>query len=356
MKMRNMIFAAICGFFLFTGLAGCSYETAPVETADNDNHIVLAKRASETAAAEECAVTESMIYENIRVAASDNSTIYKYSDLYYSAEVEKTNPIYVQVSRSGKLTMWLTDEPALTLDDGTALSYSQLLTITLDDIPQYFSTDSKGSSKIAIRCNITTSDDQDGVAGSFSLKIGVNSTFADDDAIASKIEGKISAPIIRYSIKSLSFGEKIINSRIVQWTIPLAIIGIIMLGVMKSAVKIYRLGLESRTDYMTKEDGEKFKAESRQEMKEAKKDLSSDILEICIRDIHKEMKPLKEVQSMAETIKTDRQVMDVKLNAIEEKYEEIRKLSDEVKLLNTRVNNLQYGQSETAEGTRRSGK
>ncbi len=355
MKMRNRILAAICGFFLFAGMTACggsSNRDVTVSVKPTETSLVRKAANSES----QYAVTKSMVYDNIRIQASDSSTAYRYSDLKQSKD-EGSQKI-IDVPRSGTLTVWLTNEVAMTKDDGTELKYSDIYTLDFD-VPQYFSTDMKYTYKKSIRCTISTSSDQDGLTGTVSLDIGFNSSHIDDIVDQDgnfMAESIIETPTISYNIKALSFGEKLINSRIVQWTIPLAVIGLILLAVMKSAVKIYRLGLESRTDYMTKEDGEKFKAETRQEMKEAKKDLSTDILEICIRDIHKEMKPLKEVQSMAETIKTDRQVMDVKLNAIEEKYEEIRKLSDEVKLLNTRVNNLQYGQNETAEGTRRSGK
>ena len=122
----------------------------------------------------------------------------------------------------------------------------------------------------------------------------------------------------------------------------------------RSAIKIFRFGVNYKSNFATVEQQEKFENSMRQEMRANKTETQDAVLKICLREINRETRPLKDIQEMAEKLKTDREILDIKVTSIDQKYNEIRKLSENINQLEQKVNRLQYG-----EGTnefRRSGK
>lgn len=122
----------------------------------------------------------------------------------------------------------------------------------------------------------------------------------------------------------------------------------------RSAIKIFRFGVNYKSNFATVEQQEKFESSMRQELRANKAETQDAVLKICLREINRETRPLKDIQEMAEKLRTDREILDIKLNSIDQKYNEIRKLSENINQLEQKVNRLQYGEGTTE--VRRSGK
>lgn len=123
---------------------------------------------------------------------------------------------------------------------------------------------------------------------------------------------------------------------------------------IRVGLKIFRFGADYKNNYMSVKDGDKFKDEIRAEIRTSKTDMQDSILKICMREISNETKPLKDITSLADNLKTSSAVVNAQIDTMKNKYNEIEKLSNTVTNLEKTVHSIQFGETNNIE--RRSGK
>jgi len=131
------------------------------------------------------------------------------------------------------------------------------------------------------------------------------------------------------------------------FTVAVTVIG-------RFAIKIFRFGVNYKSNFATVEQQEKFEKSIREELRSAKTEIQDNILKICLREIQRETKPLRDLQTMASSIERDREILNVRLDSIDQKYNEVRKTAENINQLEQKINRLQYGDSTS--DVRRSGK
>lgn len=187
--------------------------------------------------------------------------------------------------------------------------------------------------------------------GTGTSVIKCQSFLSTDTSYTTVISEKIASVNI---VKKDSTASEIISSILDNKTVIIFIIGIAATILCRTAVKIFRMGAQYRTNFATVAQQEKFQDSIREEIRNSKNEIQDSLLKICLREINREMKPLNDLQKLSEDLATSKEILDVKLNNIEDKYNEIKHITENVNVLEKKVNNLQYGDA-TSE-IRRSGK
>ena len=65
--------------------------------------------------------------------------------------------------------------------------------------------------------------------------------------------------------------------------------------------------------------------------------------------VEREMKPMDDIKETADNMKIVKAQVDSSLKNIEEKYDEIKQIGDTVRVLNVKVNRLEYGKETASE-------
>lgn len=137
-------------------------------------------------------------------------------------------------------------------------------------------------------------------------------------------------------------------------TILILVLTVAVTVVGKTSIKIFRFGVNYKSNFATVDQQEIFEQNIRKELRESKTEIQDNILKVCLREINRETRPLRDLQTMASNIERDREILNVRLDSIDQKYNEIKKVAENINQLEIKVNRLQYG--ETSSDVRRSGK
>lgn len=146
----------------------------------------------------------------------------------------------------------------------------------------------------------------------------------------------------------------IISSILKSSTVLILIISISTTVIGKFAIKIFRFGVNYKSNFASVEDNERFKESVRKELATNKEQTREDVLKMCLREISRETRPVRDLTEMYNDVQKDREILEIRLNHIDEQYNEIKKVSENISNLENKVTRLQYGEG-TSE-VRRSGK
>lgn len=147
--------------------------------------------------------------------------------------------------------------------------------------------------------------------------------------------------------------SEIIDSILNNTTVIVTTISIAASILCKVAIKIFRFGVNYKSNFASVEQQKDFESEVKEELRAAKSEIQENVLKSTMRVIERETAPLKELRSIQEDVKATKLNIDMQLKNVDSKYEDLRKTSDSVRDLEKRMNTLQYGDSEPS---RRSGK
>lgn len=146
----------------------------------------------------------------------------------------------------------------------------------------------------------------------------------------------------------------IIDSLMANKTVLLLVFGIVITLLWRASLKIYNFGVSHKSDFATVEDQKKFENEMREKNRSDKSDLQDSLLKIMLREINRETRPIKNIEEVINSVKNDKEILDYKMKMFDERLDEIRRLNENVKQLEAKINRLQYGDDNDT--VRRSGK
>lgn len=264
-------------------------------------------------------------------------------------ELESCQPqgnITLNAKEAGTVAYTATYTEALPSDFGDIDKY-QSSKLTISDFHQT-SIDEEGNGSVVLK--EVTVEDISGKTCVYYLRVQANNKegtvaivcdVGDVDMVKIKIEEE--ASFVDTVSKLLS------SSTVLTLIITLAVT---VIG--RASIKIFRFGVNYKSTFATAEQQEKFENSMREELRNTKTEMQDNILKICLREITRETRPLRDIQSLATGLQTDREILTVRLDAIDQKYNEMRKLADNVNQLEQKVTRLQY--SETTSEVRRSAK
>lgn len=168
--------------------------------------------------------------------------------------------------------------------------------------------------------------------------------------------GDESAVNVAYNITVKPYESigSIIQSILTSNTVLILIISVAFTVVGKFALKIFRFGVNYKSNFASVEDNEKFKNDIRKELIANKDQTRDDVLKICLREISRETRPVKDLSSQMTEFLNKKEALDVRLKSMDEKYDEVKKAYENINQLSQRVQRLEYG--EGTSDVRRSGK
>jgi hypothetical protein len=123
---------------------------------------------------------------------------------------------------------------------------------------------------------------------------------------------------------------------------------------VRTGLKVFRFGVKYKSNFVTVEDNDKFKEEMRQDSRASKQDMQDSLLKICLREIARETKPFQEMQNLTEDLKTRKTESDIQMKQLQDKYNSISDMQNQLQTLERTVHAIQYGDNSV--GERRSGK
>lgn len=318
---------AISFFSLLCGIGTITTQKQEVKAVYAENDVVLPTRAGSNS------TVEQRILQDLYVKFDENSVSIKTTDT-------KTIGYEIRSRQNETYVLKYTDSNPMTYTfEGVDYVFKMDLVaaIGINDIYARLSTDSNS-------INIWTNTGEN-MTGTVSVDISLKEI--NNLVVIDKIKGSIHVTISKPVIDTITGFFKNTSVIIIIATVCVTVIG-------RSAIKIFRFGVNYKSNFATVEQQEKFENAMRQELRANKTETQDAVLKICLREINRETRPLRDIQEMAEKLKTDREILDIKVSSIDQKYNEIRKLSENINQLEQKVNRLQYG-----EGTneiRRSGK
>ena len=146
----------------------------------------------------------------------------------------------------------------------------------------------------------------------------------------------------------------VVKNLLTSNTTLILVITVCATALSRTAIKVFRFGVNYKSNFATVDQQKEFESTIREEIRIAKTDMQDSTLKVCLREIARETKSIAEIQEVAASIKTDKEVLIVKVDEINKKYNEIRAMGDRLSQLEQQVNRLMTGQG--TDGTRRMSK
>lgn len=287
------------------------------------------------------------VFEPIEVYAEETTTIDEETEEIFV--IEKCTPqstSYTLTAKETNTIEYTVTYDKLLPDDFTETTKYQASKIQLSDFTSQ-ATDNEGDGSCSFE-NITVLS-INGRVCVYQIRIKAGPKAGSTAIICAKADGVVKIKIDKEATFIDTISKILSTSTILTLIITLAVT---IVG--KASIKIFRFGVNYKSTFATVEQQEKFEASIREELRVNKTEMQDNILKICLREITRETRPLRDIQTLANGLQTDREILNVRLDSIDQKYNEMRKLSDNVNQLEQKVNRLQY--SDGTSDIRRSGK
>lgn len=122
---------------------------------------------------------------------------------------------------------------------------------------------------------------------------------------------------------------------------------------MKCGIKIYNMGRLSKADLVTRHEFKQLEANIRNDMKAYRDEIFNSVWELCKTYLNTELKDIKDIKQISEDIKVIAKTFDAKIEVINERYNDLKPLAQNVTVLENKVRRLEYGDSSTVHQTGR---
>jgi biopolymer transport protein ExbB/TolQ len=114
---------------------------------------------------------------------------------------------------------------------------------------------------------------------------------------------------------------------------------------VRSIITVFRYGVFFRAELATKKEQQEFEQHIKSDLRGYKEELLNIVLKSSDRIINDKVKALENLKDLPAKITALDQVLDQKIKNLNEKLDAIKSLEDNVRSLNTKVNRLEYGQT-----------
>lgn len=122
------------------------------------------------------------------------------------------------------------------------------------------------------------------------------------------------------------------------WTIGLTVFS-------RMIIKIFRFGVTWRQSLTTKEEFDDYRKETETRMRVTFRDVEKRVTDTCMRDVKTALKDVTDIKNIAADVKSDRKVIEEKMKQWDDQAITIKKLVDNVQVLERRVMQLQNNET-----------
>lgn len=117
----------------------------------------------------------------------------------------------------------------------------------------------------------------------------------------------------------------------------------------RSAIGIYNKGKTDKKELVTKQEMKDFEADTRKDMRGYVRQITDTVTDSSMRIIEKELKPLDDIMSTANEMKIMKVNIDNNMKLMNERYDDIKQISDTVRSLSSKVTRIEYGKENANE-------
>lgn len=132
-------------------------------------------------------------------------------------------------------------------------------------------------------------------------------------------------------------------------SVVITVVTFLIIGFARAITRIFRMGATWKTELATKEEQKDFEAEIRRDMRGYASQIQSTVLDACMRTIERELKNLDEFRNSVTEMRTMKIELQNEIKNAMEKYDEIKNISDNFRIMNNRLNRLEFGEFNTGE-------
>lgn len=120
--------------------------------------------------------------------------------------------------------------------------------------------------------------------------------------------------------------------------------GVTIIG--RAAVKLFKLGQTYRYETVSKQEFINFENNIKQEMKLNKQDSEDTIIKIAMQYVSREIAPLVDMKEIAEELKSQQKMQEIRDNQMDEKYQEIKAVLNTVNKHEKEIQIIKYGEND----------
>ena len=124
----------------------------------------------------------------------------------------------------------------------------------------------------------------------------------------------------------------------------------------KSIIRIFRMGVQYKADLVTRQEQQRFEEEVRRDMRGYASQIQKSVMESIMNVISARMKDIEAANKAAVDMQIMKAEMDAELKKMDEKYEEMKQMTDTIRTLNNKVQRLEYGAQQQQSTVRRTEK
>ena len=128
-----------------------------------------------------------------------------------------------------------------------------------------------------------------------------------------------------------------------SYSVMITIAGIMIIAFARSIIRIFRMGVTFKTELATKDEMREFEAEMRRDMRGYCIQIQKVVTDAAMNVINNKLKDIEDVKHAAEDMRVMKAQIEAEIKVALEKYDEMKAVSDNVRVLTNKVQRLEYG-------------
>lgn len=125
-------------------------------------------------------------------------------------------------------------------------------------------------------------------------------------------------------------------------SIMIIVATVMVIAFARSITKIFTMGVTFKSDIVTRKEQREFEEEMRRDMRSYAAQIQKSVSESLMLVLNNKLKDIDDAKDAADTIRIVKAEIDLQLKNINEKYDNIKAISDEVRNLNTKIQRIEY--------------
>ena len=132
-----------------------------------------------------------------------------------------------------------------------------------------------------------------------------------------------------------------------SYSVILVIATIMITAFARCITKIFRMGVDFKSDLATRTEQREFEEEMRRDMRGYASQIQKSVSESLMLVLNNKLKDIDAAKTAAEDIKITKAQIDLQVKTLQEKTDSVKAVADEVRNLNNRVQRLEYNNNNT---------
>ena len=120
---------------------------------------------------------------------------------------------------------------------------------------------------------------------------------------------------------------------------------VMVIAFARCITKIFRMGVDFKSDLATKSDQREFEEEIRRDMRGYASQIQKSVTESVMLVMNNRLKDIEDAKKAADEIRITKAEIDLQLKNLNEKTDSLKSVADEVRVLSNKMQRLEYSQT-----------